>query len=373
LAQGHDVHLISFVRADEKVDLEPMTRICSSVKTIVWQEFYPQSIKALLGFFSSKPRSVMDTYSQEIQGIVDSTLDSIKPNIAIASESATAPYLINHQLIPKIFEDVEIGVIHDARKQASNPASYLRRELTWQKTRRYNAKLMAGFNACTVVSEPERAILRTVAPKYNSVHVIPNGVDIESMLPGGNVPQPNLLIYNGALTYTANLDAMKYFLEDIFPAVLGEIPDAYLRITGSTKNVNLDSLNLNKNVELTGFLSDVRPTVAAAWACVVPLRVGGGTRLKILEAMALGTPVISTSKGAEGLDVTHEENILIADTPKSFAVQTVRLLGNPELRDRLAQNGRNLVETKYGWQSIGDKFVQLVEFVAIEHVRSTYN
>jgi glycosyltransferase involved in cell wall biosynthesis len=129
----------------------------------------------------------------------------------------------------------------------------------------------------------------------------------------------------------------------------------------------VDRLPLSEGVILTGYLNDIRPCVAQSWACVVPLRVGGGTRLKILEAMALGTPVVSTSKGAEGLEATHGDDILIADMPAEFADAVLRLLDDKALRARLAANGRRLVESRYGWEVIGEKLDQLLRKVVEGH------
>ena len=139
------------------------------------------------------------------------------------------------------------------------------------------------------------------------------------------------------------------------------VPQASLTITGSTAGVRLDGLKLTPQVHLSGYVDDVRPIVARAACCVVPIRRGGGTRIKILEAMALGTPVVSTSKGAEGLAVTPEENILIGDTAEEFAQQTVRVLTNPVLRGHLADAARYFVEQHHDWITIGKNFPNLVE------------
>ena len=202
------------------------------------------------------------------------------------------------------------------------------------------------------------------------VEVVPNGVDCRHNLPGLHSSNDNLLVYNGALTYSANLDAMTYFLSSIFPIVQQQIPDVRLTITGSTAGVDLSSLALTDAVFFSGYVPDVRLPIAQAAVCVVPLRDGGGTRLKILEAMALGTPVVATSKGAEGLDVIDGVHLLIADTPEEFARETIRLLREPKLRSTLAANARRLVVENYDWQQIGDRFVQLIEqTVATKQVR----
>ncbi len=221
-----------------------------------------------------------------------------------------------------------------------------------------------------MVSERDRqALERSVPPVAGRVTVIPNGVDTARNRPGLADPQPDTLVFNGALTYYANADAMRYFLAEIFSVIRTAVPRLCMQITGRHDGVDLKGLSIGDGVMLTGYLDDVRPVVSGSWACVVPLRIGGGTRLKILEAMALGTPVISTSKGAEGLAVSHEQDILIADEPAEFARQTVRVLKDRVLRERLAANARRLVEANYGWQQIGQAFCQVAEQTAARGAR----
>ena len=183
--------------------------------------------------------------------------------------------------------------------------------------------------------------------------VVPNGADIDFYHTVYKNPEVNRLVYNGALTYKPNYDAIDYFLRYIFPLIREKVSDAKLIVTGGTNGVPINSLQINDHVTFTGYLKDIRQVVADSWACIVPLKTGGGTRIKILEAMALGTPVISTSKGAEGLDVESDHHILIAETPGDFANQTVRLLSDQELRNKLALNAAQLVQEKYNWSKIG--------------------
>jgi glycosyltransferase involved in cell wall biosynthesis len=201
-------------------------------------------------------------------------------------------------------------------------------------------------------------------PGYEPLLVIPNGVDLQVNSGDFGAPRPDSLIYPGALTYSANFDAMKFFLEDILPLIRAQRPDASLRITGGYDGVPVHELPLGRGAELTGYLDDVRPAVAQSWGCVIPLRVGSGTRLKALEAMALGTPVISTSKGAEGLEVRHEENILIADDPGEFSQAVLRLLQDEHLRAKLSANGRRLVEERYSWEACARPLERLLNQIA---------
>jgi glycosyltransferase involved in cell wall biosynthesis len=257
---------------------------------------------------------------------------------------------------------LQLGMHHRNQKRLF---SRLRSWISWQKALRYEAPLLGQFQACTVVSDHELAFVGKLTTGSGCrVEVVPNGVDCEANRPHLVEPMPKTLIFNGALTYDANYDAMYYFLSQIYPLIRQQVPKVTLTITGSPKGVDLESLQIDKSVSLSGYVEDIRPLVAGSAACVVPIRQGGGTRLKILEAMALGTPVVSTSKGAEGLEVTPERDILIADEPYEFAAQVVRLLGNVGLAEQLALQARRLVEEQYDWTEITCRFVDLVEEVA---------
>ena len=364
LSRRHSLELISFVRAGEQVDQRGITDLCITVHTINWKGFEPQRLRALLGFFAMPPRSVYDTYCAEMKNAVSQSIKGHMPDLVIASELWTAPYAQKIHRIPTIIEDIEFASIWENREKADTTLSRFRHDLTWFKTRRYINTLLQQFTACTVVSSYEKSILDQTHPDASNIHVLPNGVDLEQFQPDSEQPVENTLIYTGSLTFNANFDAMKFFLEQIYPQVKAQIPDVSLSITGSHYGVDLSGLSIDETVKLTGFLPDIRPAIARSWSVVVPLRTGSGTRIKILEAMALSTPVISTTKGAEGLEVTPEKNILLADDPADFAKQTILVLQDSDLPSRLSINGRKLVEANYGWDEIGEKFIQLVEDTA---------
>jgi glycosyltransferase involved in cell wall biosynthesis len=272
--------------------------------------------------------------------------------------------------MPCVFDiDVSLGYQrYQAWIDAHSSVRGLRYWVSWQKTRCYEWRLIKRFDACTVVAPEElKFVRRTFHGTGARFHLSENGVDCTHNRPGLAPTVPGSLVYNGALTYSANYDAVKYFLADVYPLIRNQEAGVSLTVTGSTSGVKLQDLSLDESVCFSGHVVDVRPVVAGASVCVVPIRQGGGTRLKILEAMALGTPVVATSKGAEGLDVTPERDILIADEPSEFAVQVVRLLRHPALRRRLAANGRRLVEQRYEWAQIGERFVELIEDVASRH------
>jgi glycosyltransferase involved in cell wall biosynthesis len=368
LSKEHDITLLSFSRDGQVIEdrLKVMRQYCSTVRAVPLAPFKPGSFRSILGLFSSRPRSFVDTYSREMQGLVEQIRREGDFSVVIASEMDTAPYAATLEGLPRIFEEVELATLREQHTSQSRIGRRLRYGLTWWKTRRFTAHLLRQFDGCTVVSQQERTNVLSIAPNCQRVVVVPNGVDLDRYKDDFGAPEPGTLVFPGALTYDANLDAMEFFLHKVFPLVKVRHPEAILRITGKTNGVPMDRLPLDESVILTGYLDDVRPAIAQSWACVVPLRVGGGTRLKILEAMALGTPVVSTSKGAEGLEATYGEDILVADTPAEFADAVLRLLYDRALRVRLATNGRRLVESRYGWEGISQKLDQLLHDVVRE-------
>jgi glycosyltransferase involved in cell wall biosynthesis len=362
LAQHHEVTLLSFADQPEmEPDISVLGSLCSDIQVIPWKPFEPQRWRARLGFFSLTPRSVIDTFSPEMARYIRQAVGKQSYDLVIASQLGVAGYSPCFQGVPALFEEVELGVPYEQYRQARSSWIRLRRGLTWAKHRRYLTRVLGHFSACTVVSEQEQSLVSSLVPNFGTIEVIPNCINLDDYHDVGEVPQPNHLIFTGSFRYFANYEAMAWFLQEVYPRLQAEIPHVRLTITGDHANLPLPPV---ENVSLTGFVDDVRPLVASAWISLAPIQVGGGTRLKILEAMALRTPVVATPKGAEGLDVRAGEHLLIADTPEAFAAATIRLLQEPGLRQELAANAYQLVSEKYDWAAVMPQFLDLVDRVA---------
>jgi glycosyltransferase involved in cell wall biosynthesis len=181
---------------------------------------------------------------------------------------------------------------------------------------------------------------------------VPNGVDLEhfkAASPRSRLPQ---VVHVGGLNWAPNLQGAKWLFDDVWPRVRRAVPEASLVLVGRMGAAPVEQWGSRPGVVCQGEVDDVRPHFASASVSVVPLHTGGGTRLKILNAWAMATPVVSTRKGCEGLPAKHNENLLIGDSADGFADAIVRLLRSPELRESLAASGRALVESEYGWQRI---------------------
>ena len=364
LALQHEVNLISFIdEAIVNTSLEKLGEYCGNIYTSIYQPFQQRRLKSVLGFFSKQPRSIVDTHSRKMAQLVNQVEKSHKFDLVIASQLEMVVYANQLTDIPKILEEVELSVFFDQFMNEQSLPIRFRRGLMWWKLSNFLKGILGTFNGCTVVSENEKRLLSNILKNDFPIEIIPNGVDTNSYAFNQGAIEQNSLIYSGSLTYYANYDAVEYFLREIFPIIQARNPRAKLYVTGDTKNVQLDKLPQRERVEFTGYLADVKPRIAQSAINIVPLRIGGGTRLKILESLALGTPVVATNKGAEGLDLKPGRDLLIGDTPNEFAESVLNILDNNSLREELSDNGRREVVNKYEWHVIGKRFNEFLEAI----------
>jgi len=361
LSEKHDVTLITF--ADQLATNTPpeLTELCADVHAVVRRPYHPASLRALLGLLSPTPRAIVDTYARSMAENIQRELEDCRYDLVIASEWATAAYWRAFHGAPAIYEDLELGIFEAKKAVAPTAFHRMSHRLTLLKLRFYLRRLLPRYGACTVVSEADGMLLHGMVPDYQAIEVIPNCVNLADYRNVCEAPQPDTLIFTGSFRYFANHDAMVWFLREVYPRIRAQVHSVRLSITGDHADLPLPSAD---NVTLTGFVDDVRPLIASSWVALAPIRLGGGTRLKILEAMALRTPVVATSKGAEGLQLEHEEHLLIADTPEDFAEAVVRLFKEPGLRQRLVDHGYQAVQEKYNWPAVMPRFLNLVEQVA---------
>ncbi len=275
-----------------------------------------------------------------------------------------ARYLADIAGIPRVFEEAETGLFSERLVVEPDPVRRFRLTLTWLKHRRFVRRLVGRFERTTVVSENEREHLRSMGCDVERVHVVPNGVDAVAADPAP--ARTNRLIYAGSVTYSANLDAVRYFAREVLPLIRRTHPEVSFSVTGSSDGVDVGDFAGTDGVDFTGWLPDVERLIASSAACVVPLRIGGGTRLKILQAMALGTPVVSTTKGIEGLDVEPGVHLLVANTPRDLAEQVVRIITHPELAGRMAERARLLVRERYTWVRAGEALEKVIEMAVLD-------
>jgi sugar transferase (PEP-CTERM/EpsH1 system associated) len=246
--------------------------------------------------------------------------------------------------------------------------------LQYRRMLRYERSALARFDGVLAVSDADRETFARIYPGAirRPPYVVRTGVDTEYFQPGPTVspdsapPSPPTLVFTGSMDWLPNEDAMLYFVRHVLPLIRAEEPDVRLSIVGRAPTGAVMRLADDAGVTVTGRVDDVRPYMRDAAIYIVPLRIGGGTRLKIFEAMAMSKAVVSTTVGAEGLAVTNGRNILIADEPHAFAASVIDLIRDVERRRDLGRAARALVVEKYDWSSVaGDMEQALGRFVRV--------
>jgi glycosyltransferase involved in cell wall biosynthesis len=251
-------------------------------------------------------------------------------------------------------DNVESGIARKAYARPSHPVHRLRNWLMWRKLLVFERRWIRRFKVCIAVSDQDADAIRRMSPN-TEVHIVPNGVNISQFASRGSERSQRTLLFFGTLSYGPNADGITWFCREVLPRVRNRIPEVELDITGIDPTPRIRQLASQTGVNMVGYVPDIRERLWSATATVVPLHVGGGTRLKILEAMAAECPVISTSIGADGLGAIDGKHLLIADEAEAFANAIVTLFASPKMRREMAVLGRKFVSEHYDWRTITPK------------------
>jgi glycosyltransferase involved in cell wall biosynthesis len=298
------------------------------------------------------------SFAARLRGLLQST----RFDLVHADSMDLARYFPVHDDLPIVcvHHDVESELLGRRASLEHSPwrRAYVRHQsrLMRQVERRWCPRVALNV----VTSDRDRALLAEVAPG-SRIDVVPNGVDTDEYLPGSRVASPTdalTVAYVGGTAPFPNFDALEFFSREILPHLRSAVPHASARWIGRASASQQQHYREEYGIELTGYVDDTKPLMREAACHVVPLRVGGGTRLKILNAWALGKAVVSTSIGCEGLAAVDGENILIRDEPRAFAEAIATVLRDCELRRRLGEHGRATAERRYSWDAIGPQMIR---------------
>lgn len=362
LAKRHEVTLLSYATSDD----ENVTAVGSDFAAEVVRRDPPsvarKRIQQLRSLVSPLPYEARATYSSELQAAVDrlcaeTRFDVVQlesPLVAgLRFPPGTALVLDEHNIEYEVFE-----------RMAARERSPLRRtfyRLEHARFRRFEQRVWQSVAGCAVTSEREAPVLRRHAPRL-PVQVVPNGVDADYFRPSGAAVDPDEIVFNGVLDYRPNVDAATFLLDDVLPIVRRRRPGVHVTLVGRTGDADVAPFT-REGVELTGEVPDVRPFLERAAVVAVPIRMGGGTRLKVVEGLALARPMVSTSLGCEGVGVRDGQELLVGDTAEAFAEQLLRLLEDRGLADRLGRAGRDLMQRECSWQAAAGRLEGLYEMI----------
>ena len=365
LGKRYEIHLLSFVESEDELKYIPRLKdYCSGVETILRRP--KRAFKAkFLNLFEKMPYCVRQFHTESMEKAISHSLQSNNYNLIHATHLAMAYYVQNIKGIAKIAEPIDC-ITRSYFQQWQKARSLINRGksiVDGRRIKKYEASIYRQFDYCIVASSKDKDFLERLSPGL-TVTVISNGVDIEHFKPQAIATEEDFpsLVFTGAMGYPPNEDAVFYFCTDILPLIEKSYPNVKLYIVGNNLSAKLKRLASRRaNVILTGFVDDVRNYLAKATIFICPLRTGTGVKNKVLEAMAMGKATISSSIGQEGINALAERDIIIADNPNRFAQRTIELLSNKNLRDKIASNGRRIIEANYNWDMLADKLDKIYQ------------
>ena len=360
LASRNQVSLISFDREPENPSrITALKEICADVIAVPLSErgrLGNKRVRQLRSLVSRYPYQYFAYHSPEMQRTIDRFVSAHPVDVVDVEYSQMGYYTLPHHTRRVLsLHNVEHELLYRNFLKSRSPLRRIYNYVEWRKFRRQELEVCRKFSMCLTTSERDKRVIAADLPT-TPLAVIPNGVDTRFFKPDAEESgDDHTIVFTGTIDYYPNIDGLTYFVEEVLPLVRQQIPGVRFFIVGKDPPPAIRRYGRDPGIVVTGTVDDVRGYFRKTTAVVVPLRIGGGTRLKILEAMAMGKPVVSTAVGAEGLEVADGENILIADDPPGMARALISVLRDRALRERLAGAGRKLVEERYDWTSIANR------------------
>ncbi|MDZ7291141.1 MAG: glycosyltransferase family 4 protein [candidate division KSB1 bacterium] len=364
LAHRHHVTLLALTDnpAEVNVTIPSVER-----SEIIYLSRHRSYLNCLRGLFSKKPLQVHYYQSPAMRQRIQQLLQYEKFDLIFVHLFRMAEYVAGVNVVPKILDLTDALSLNYERSRALEKEHRLNlislaQKVERRRVLRYETHVVNDFDLNLLISPVDRAFLNQFAPVEN-VEIIGPGVDLEYFEYYGGPYDERQIIFVGKMSTFPNKDAARYFCESIFPLVLKRFPDMSFVIVGIEPPPEILALDRHPHVKILGRVPDVRPYLHHSVVSVCPMRTGAGAKNKVLESLAAGTPVVATSLGIEGLQLQPGRDVLVADTPETFAAHVARVVEDRNLRMLLSEHGRRRMEEHYSWEAVLTKLHQLVEAV----------
>lgn len=364
---NYELSLLSFARPGENPAGSPalaeLKKYCRRVELVPHPPARSKVARLRDSLFSPLPDLAKRLASPEFEAALDKMLEAEKFDVIQCEGLEMAPFVLARRasLTARLVLDEHNAEFLMQRRifEQDWQSGWKRRPAaiySWLQARRlekYERQALQTFNRAIAVSEPDRAALTFIGNFIRPFAVIPNGIDLAEFNPDEKrEEQPDSLVFTGTMDFRPNVDAVGWFAREVWPLILAKKPAAQFFIVGRRPAPAVAALKELPGIHVTGTVLDARPYVRQSALYIVPMRMGGGVRFKVLEAMAMGKAIVTTRMGADGIDLTAGLEAVVADTATDFATRILELLDDPNRRRELAKQGRRFVEENFDWRKI---------------------
>lgn len=376
LAKRHTICVLTFLEPDQNPkNPGPLPKLCQWVDTLPvprrtvglrlrqmlttrrpdmsWRLWSPEFDARLARRLSEQPFDVVSIEGIEMAPYLP-TIEAAHPRPLIIYDAHNAEWILQKRAFAT-------DIKNPARWPAAAYSLVQWRRLIW-----YESNLMERTDHTIAMSHPDKVALRQINPTA-PITVVPNGVDLAAYSRFFSTTVPQDIVFTGKMDFRPNIDAALWFGQQVLPIIQRQRPGTTFAVVGQRPHPRLDVLRNKPGITITGYVEDIRPYIAGATVYIAPLRVGGGTRLKLMEAMAMGKAIVSTSLGAEGFPVVNGQELILADEPEQFAKEVLNLLTDPLSRAQLGQAGKAFVQANYNWSVLVPRLERIYQKCLMQH------
>jgi polysaccharide biosynthesis protein PslH len=359
LSRRHQVTLVSFVRGDQSADARVLEQYCKEIHTVpIERSFRIDAGYMALSFMKRQSFLMLRDDRAAMRRLIDHLADTMRFDVVHADQLNMAQYAMRVPGARRILD------AHNAlwllyrrlwQTMPTGPKKWLLGR-DWRLLKHYEGQVLHRFNATLAVSEEDKSALQEAAQSVENmgpanITVIPITVDTDEFAPVQRLPKAEHILHMGTMYWPPNVDGVLWFIKEIFPILRAQRPEVIFDIVGARPPSELTDHSRPENgINVTGYVEDPLPYLQQAGAVIVPLRAGGGMRVKILNALAQGLPVVTTTIGCEGIPVRNGAHLLVADTPQDFAAAVLRLLDDRAFAEGLGQRGRQFIQSHFDYR-----------------------
>jgi polysaccharide biosynthesis protein PslH len=355
LAQHHEVTLVSFVRGDQSEDVRELEKLCRAVYTVpIERSSRLDAVYMTKSFFTRQPFLMLRDDRREMRDLLDRLSAETQFDVVHADQLNMAQYAIRvngKRLVLDAHNALWLLYKRLWGTMSSSPKKWLLGR-DWKLLKDYEGEMIQRFDATVAVSEEDKSALEQAAGKSSNIVVIPISVDTDEVRPVQRAPDASRILHIGTMYWPPNVDGVLWFIRDVLPLIRERRPGVLFDVVGARPPDELQALaGRGSGINVTGYVEDPTLCIKQAGVLVVPLRAGGGMRVKILNALSQELPIVTTTIGCEGIPVKDGVHLLVADSPEDFARATIRLLEDQDLARDLARQGRLFVQDRFDYRT----------------------